>query len=61
VADLADALESKGWLPENPAKRISDMAGEMIRDGQAKRHGRGLYALSPEVAAALDTSSGSKE
>jgi hypothetical protein len=61
VSDLAQALESKGWLPDNGAKRISDMAGEMVRDGQAKRPGRGLYMLSPEVAAALETAPGTKE
>jgi hypothetical protein len=61
VADLTDALANKGWLPENGAKRVSDMAGEMVRLNQAVRQGRGIYKLSPELAAALETAPGSKE
>lgn len=61
VADLTEALDGKGWLPENGAKRVSDMAGEMVRLNQAVRQGRGVYKLSPELAAALETAPGSKE
>jgi hypothetical protein len=61
VTNLVQALQSRGWLPDNGAKRVSDMAGEMARDKQVKRLGRGLYMLSPEVAAALETAPGIKE
>jgi hypothetical protein len=61
VADLTEALEKRGWLPENGAKRISDMAGEMARLNQVVRQGRGVYKLSPELAAALETAPGFKE
>jgi hypothetical protein len=61
VADLTEALGSMGWLPENGAKRISDMAGEMARLNQVVRQGRGVYKLSPELAAALEAAPGSKE
>lgn len=61
VTDLAEALDSRGWLPENGAKRVSDMAGDMVRLEQAVRHGRGVYKLSPELAAALEAAPGFKE
>jgi hypothetical protein len=61
VADLVAALDDNGWLPENGTKRVSDMAGEMVRLNQAVREGRGIYKLSPELAAALEGSPGSKE
>lgn len=56
VGDLVDALDQRGWLPEhsNPQKRVSDMAGEMVQEGQLERAGRGTYALSPELAAQLE-------
>jgi hypothetical protein len=58
VADLTEALDSKGWLPGNGAKRISDMAGDMARLNQVERDGCGVYKLSPELAAALKTAPG---
>ncbi len=58
VADLTQALDSKGWLPENGSKRVSDMAGDMVRLKQVVRHERGVYKLSPELAAALETAPG---
>jgi hypothetical protein len=61
VTDLAQALDSRGWLPENGAKRVSDMAGDMVRLKQVVRPGRGVYKLSPELAAALETAPGFKE
>jgi len=61
VADLVTALDDNGWLPENGTKRVSDMAGEMVRLNQAVREGRGVYKLSPELAAALEGSPGSKK
>jgi hypothetical protein len=61
VGDLTEALDSKGWLPGNGAKRVSDMAGDMVRLNQVVRDGRGVYKLSPELAAALETAPGSKE
>ena len=64
VGDLVDQLDQRGWLPEhhNPQKRVSDMAGEMVQDGQLVRAGRGTYALSPELSAQLDAArGGSKE
>jgi len=61
VPDLAQALEGRGWLPEHGAKRVSDMAGDMVRLGQLVRHDRGVYKLSPELAAALEAAPGSKK
>jgi hypothetical protein len=61
VADLAQALDSRGWLPGNGAKRVSDMAGDMVRLKQVVRDGRGVYKLSPELAAALESAPGFKE
>jgi hypothetical protein len=61
VTDLAQALDSKGWLPENGAKRVSDMAGDMVRLKQVVRSGRGVYKLSPELAAALEAAPGFKK
>jgi hypothetical protein len=61
VTELAQALDKKGWLPQNGAKRVSDMAGDMVRMGQVLRPRRGIYVLSPEVAAALEAAPGSKE
>ena len=61
VPDLTEALDAKGWLPDNGAKRVSDMAGEMVRLAQAVRQGRGVYKLSPELAAALEGAPGSKK
>jgi hypothetical protein len=59
VTELAEALDGRGWLPKSGgAKRVSDMAGDMVRLGQAVRHGRGVYKLSPELAAALETAPG---
>jgi hypothetical protein len=50
-----------GWLPDSGTKRVSDMAGDMVRLDQAVRQERGVYKLSPELAAALEAAPGSKE
>jgi hypothetical protein len=60
VADLTEALGGRGWIPENGAKRISVMAGEMARLNQVVRQGPGVYKLSPELAA-LEAAPGPKE
>lgn len=56
VDELASALNEQGWLPERESakKRVSDMAGDMVRLGQLARVNRGVYALSSELAAGLD-------
>lgn len=55
VHDLVAALHRNDWLPEreDSTKRVSDMAGIMVKDGQLERVSRGVYILAPEVAAAL--------
>lgn len=61
VTELTKALASKDWLPDKGAKRVSDMAGDMVRLGQILRPRRGVYVLSPETAAALEAAPGSKK
>jgi hypothetical protein len=61
VTELTLALEQKGWLPEKGAKRVSDMAGEMLRLQQIRRPRRGVYVLSSEIAAALEAAPETKK
>lgn len=61
VTELSEALAERGWLPDKGAKRVSDIAGDMVRLRQVRRPKRGVYVLSPEVAAALEAAPGSKK
>ena len=61
VTDLTRALAQKGWLPEKGAKTVSNMAGDMARLGQILRPSRGIYVLSPELAAALEGAPGNRK
>lgn len=55
VADLASTIVDAGWLdPEDAAKRVSDMAGVMVTDGQLVRPARGEYTLAPELSAEFE-------
>jgi hypothetical protein len=55
VAELAQALVRRGWLPENGAqKRVSDLAGVMHGDEQLQRVDRGVYRLHPRFALAFE-------
>jgi hypothetical protein len=59
VAELAQALEDRGWLPDRDSrlsakKRVSDLASLMIADGQLERADRGVYTLDAELDAALE-------
>lgn len=60
VHELVAALDEQGWLPDrgDAAKRVSDMAGEMVRVGQLGRVDRGIYVLAPQVSAALQAEKG---
>lgn len=55
TSDIAEALAMNGWLPRHgeAAKRISDMANVMIKEGHLRRNGRGVYTLSVLLADAL--------
>lgn len=63
INELTTALAHRGWLPErdDAAKRVSDLAGEMVRLGQLARVNRGIYALPPDISAALDAERGRQE
>jgi hypothetical protein len=55
VAELAQALVRRGWLPDDGAqKRVSDLAGVMHGDEQLQRVDRGVYRLHPRFALAFD-------
>ena len=47
--EIADAVLSKGYQSKNKtlAKSIGIAVGEMVKDGQAKKLGRGSYAANP--------------
>lgn len=62
TGELVGALQERNWLPsrEDARKRVSDMAGLMHDSGQLSRLGRGIYKLSPPLAAALDADGGRK-
>jgi hypothetical protein len=56
VADLAMMLNLNGWLPKGDhTKRITDMAGVMVKEGHLRRTGRGVYRLSSPLAHALES------
>jgi hypothetical protein len=57
VGEIAQELKQKGWLParRDAQKRVSDIAGLMVQADQLVRHERGLYALAPHLAAALES------
>jgi hypothetical protein len=63
INHISMALDRRGWMPqrEDARKRISDMAGLMYDSGQLSRLGRGIYKLSPPLAAALDAARGGQE
>lgn len=53
---LVDALDQRGWLPDRAdatltAKGVADMAAAMASEGHLKRVRRGVYTVSPEIAA----------
>src|SRR5580704_6829088 len=56
VAELAQALVRRGWLPEDGGaqKRVSDIAGVMHGDEQLQRVDRGVYRLHPRFALAFE-------
>lgn len=55
VAELAQALVRRGWLPRDGAqKRVSDLAGVMHGDEQLQRVDRGVYRLHPRFALAFE-------
>lgn len=55
IAELAQALIRRGWLPEGGAqKRVSDLAGVMHGDEQLQRVDRGVYRLHPRFALAFE-------
>lgn len=61
LADLTQALDGKGWLPGNGAKRVSDMAGDMVRLNQVVRDGRGVLQAFPGTGGSAGDRTGSKE
>jgi hypothetical protein len=55
VADIEGMLRLNGWLPQgDSAKRITDVAGAMVREGHLRRTGRGIYRPSAPFALALE-------
>jgi hypothetical protein len=55
VAELAQALVRRGWVPKQGAhKRVSDLAGLMHSQDQLQRVGRGVYRLNPRFAVAFE-------
>ncbi len=59
VGDLVDALARHRWLPDrdDAGKRVTDMAGVMVSEGQLDRPSRGVYMLKPELALASEGAS----
>jgi hypothetical protein len=55
IAELAQALVRRGWLPKDGAqKRVTDLAGVMYGDEQLQRVDRGVYMLHPRFALAFE-------
>jgi hypothetical protein len=53
VSEIAGMLKLNNWLPREYQKRIADMAGAMVKDGQMEHVERGKYRLREDWAEAL--------